>query len=111
MIWIPVIVVLQHFILFRMYFAGHLDGGADNVGTTSSGNTDKSSDTAGTLIFAGFSLANMYANVTGFAFLTGMSSAVDTLASQHNGAKCYEVRHAVHQANKVTRITSGTPFA
>jgi len=61
-----------------MYYAGHLEG--------SGGDPD-----AGTVIFAGISLANMYANVTGFAFLIGMSSAVDTLASQQNGAQRYEV--------------------
>ena len=64
--------------LHRMYFAGHLDtSSADGLDITS--------------VFAAISLANMYANVTGFAFLNGMSTAVDTLASQSNGARRYEV--------------------
>lgn len=36
--------------------------------------------------FAGISLANMFANVTCLSLLIGMSSAVETLGSQHNGA-------------------------
>ena len=62
--------------LSRMYYAGHLQ----EVGVNTR-----------TVTFAGISLANMYANVTGFAFLVGMSSAVDTAASQLNGAQRYEV--------------------
>ena len=62
--------------LSRMYYAGHLQEAGVNTRTVT---------------FAGISLANMYANVTGFAFLVGMSSAVDTAASQLNGAQRYEV--------------------
>lgn len=38
------------------------------------------------VVFAGISLANMFANVTCLSLLIGMSSAVETLGSQHNGA-------------------------
>jgi MATE family multidrug resistance protein len=40
-------------------------------------------------VFAGISLANMFANVSCLSVLIGMSSAVETLASQHNGAGNY----------------------
>jgi hypothetical protein len=38
------------------------------------------------VVFAGISLANMFVNVTCMSLLLGMSSAVETLGSQHNGA-------------------------
>lgn len=38
------------------------------------------------VVFAGVSLGNMFANVTCFSLLIGMSSAIETLGSQHNGA-------------------------
>ena len=38
------------------------------------------------IVFAGISLANMFANVSCLSLLIGMSSAVETLGSQHNGA-------------------------
>lgn len=38
------------------------------------------------VVFAGISLGNMFANVTCFSLLIGMSSAIETLGSQHNGA-------------------------
>eukprot|EP00596_Hydrurales_sp_CCMP1899_P009553 CAMPEP_0119036386 /NCGR_PEP_ID=MMETSP1177-20130426/4087_1 /TAXON_ID=2985 /ORGANISM="Ochromonas sp, Strain CCMP1899" /LENGTH=167 /DNA_ID=CAMNT_0006996213 /DNA_START=300 /DNA_END=800 /DNA_ORIENTATION=+ len=41
-------------------------------------------------VFAGISLANMFANVSCMSLMIGMSSAVETLASQHNGAKRYQ---------------------
>lgn len=66
-----------------MYFAGHLDNDESEGEGEGEGK--------GTVTFAGISLANMFINVTGFAFLTGMSTAVDTVASQQNGAKRYEV--------------------
>lgn len=78
-----------------MYFAGNLDdedvGSSGSSGKVAEEIINETSESAGTVIFAGISLANMYANVTGFAFLTGMSTAVETMASQHNGAKRYEV--------------------
>lgn len=40
-------------------------------------------------VFAGIALAIMYYNVTCRSLLIGMTSAVDTLASQHNGARNY----------------------
>jgi MATE family multidrug resistance protein len=41
-------------------------------------------------VFAGVSLANMFANVSCLSVLIGMSSAVETLGSQHNGAGNYK---------------------
>jgi len=41
------------------------------------------------IVFAGISLGNMFANVTCFSLLIGMSSAIETLGSQHNGAGMY----------------------
>jgi Na+-driven multidrug efflux pump len=41
------------------------------------------------VIFAGISLANMYANVSCFSVLEGMSAALETLGSQYNGAEDY----------------------
>lgn len=41
-------------------------------------------------VFAGVSLANMFANVSCLSLLIGMSSAVETLGSQHNGAGNYK---------------------
>lgn len=38
------------------------------------------------VVFAGISLANMFVNVSCLSLLIGMSSAVETLGSQHNGA-------------------------
>lgn len=40
-------------------------------------------------VFAGVSLANMFANVSCLSILIGMSGAVETLGSQHNGAGNY----------------------
>jgi MATE family multidrug resistance protein len=40
-------------------------------------------------VIAGVCLANMFANVSCRSVLVGMTSAVETLASQHNGAKNY----------------------
>lgn len=55
-----------------MYFAGHLSSKVDDP-----------------TVFAGISMANMFANVSCFSLLIGMTSSVETLASQHNGAKNY----------------------
>jgi hypothetical protein len=38
------------------------------------------------VVFAGISLANMFVYVTRLSLLLGMSSAVETLGSKHNGA-------------------------
>eukprot|EP01038_Epipyxis_sp_PR26KG_P016448 gene16448-22431_t len=43
-----------------------------------------------TVVFAGVSLANMFANVSCLSILIGMSGAVETLGSQHNGAGNYK---------------------
>ena len=73
-----------------MYFAGNLQ---DDSFVKVSDENEGEKVSNGTIIFAGISLANMYANVTGFAFLCGMSSAVETVASQQNGAKRYKVSY------------------
>jgi len=41
-------------------------------------------------VFAGVSLANMYANVTFLSIIVGLSGSVETLGSQQNGAKNYK---------------------
>jgi MATE family multidrug resistance protein len=56
-----------------MYFAGHI--------TTSVEDT--------TVIFAGVSLGQMFANVSWFSIISGMTSALETLGAQNNGAKNY----------------------
>ncbi|CAM9280269.1 unnamed protein product, partial [Ectocarpus fasciculatus] len=53
-----------------LYFAGHLSSEADDP-----------------TIFAGISMANMFANVSCFSILIGMTSSVETLGSQNNGAR------------------------
>lgn len=55
-----------------MYFAGHLSSKAEDP-----------------TVFAGISMANMFANVSCFSILIGMTSSVETLASQNNGAQNY----------------------
>jgi multidrug resistance protein, MATE family len=40
-------------------------------------------------VFAAVSLANMFCNMTFLSLLIGLSTAVETLGSQHNGAKNY----------------------
>ena len=52
------------------------------------------------IVFAGISLGNMFANVTCFSLLIGMSSAIETLGSQHNGAGMYHsfTYHTLMQA-------------
>lgn len=42
------------------------------------------------IVFAGISLGNMFASVTCFSLLVGMSSAIETLGSQHNGAGMHD---------------------
>jgi Na+-driven multidrug efflux pump len=58
----------------QLIFASHFNGGGLDEST----------------VFAGISLANMFANVSCMSLMIGMSSAVETLASQHNGAKRYQ---------------------
>ncbi len=41
------------------------------------------------VVFAGVSLANLYANVSCFSILEGVSTALETLGSQRNGAGDY----------------------
>lgn len=66
---------LNNFI--TMAFAGHFT-------------TANPSGTQSNIIFAGIALSIMYANVTFSSLMIGMSSAIDTLASQHYGAGNYE---------------------
>lgn len=47
-------------------------------------------DGSDTTVFDGISLSNMYCNVTFLSLLIGLSSAIETLGSQHNGAKNYK---------------------
>jgi MATE family multidrug resistance protein len=42
------------------------------------------------IVFAGISLASMFANVSCLSILVGMSGALETLGSQHNGSGNYE---------------------
>lgn len=39
-----------------------------------------------TYMMSGISLATLFVNVTGYSLIDGMSGAMDTLGSQHNGA-------------------------
>ena len=43
----------------------------------------------GSMVFAGVSLSNMFANVTCLSLLVGMTAGIETLASQYNGAQQY----------------------
>lgn len=52
-------------------------------------------------VFAGVSMANMFANVSCFSILSGMTGAVETLASQNNGAKNYRAVGLVLQRSIV----------
>lgn len=56
-----------------MYFAGHITASVEDT----------------TVIFAGISLGQMFANVSWFSVLSGMTSALETLGAQNNGAKNY----------------------
>jgi MATE family multidrug resistance protein len=58
--------------LINLSFAGHYD--VINGGSS---------------IFAGFSLANMFSNMTMFSIMVGMTTAIDTLGSQYNGSGNY----------------------
>lgn len=50
-------------------------------------------------IFAGIALSNVLANVTGVSIMYGMGSVLETIASQHNGARRYkEVGFALQRA-------------
>lgn len=42
-----------------------------------------------TVVFAGISMSNMFINVSFLSLLIGMTTSVETLCSQHNGAKNY----------------------
>ena len=57
-----------------MFFAGHLSTASQD-----------------TTIFAGISMATMFANVSWFSLVSGMTTALETLGSQNNGAKNYRL--------------------
>jgi multidrug resistance protein, MATE family len=65
-----------------MYFAGILSERTENQN-----------------IFAGISLASTFANLSFSSIMEGFSSAIESLSSQHNGAKNYpEVGYTLHQS-------------
>jgi len=67
------------------------------VGLMFSGHVKTSSNEEHTYILAGFSIGTMFGNITGFSILIGMSSAVETLAAQYNGAGDYKMVGSVLQ--------------
>eukprot|EP01032_Pedospumella_encystans_P022742 gene22742-25762_t len=62
------------------------------------------------IVFAGISLGNMFANVTCFSLLIGMSSAIETLGSQHNGAGNYEKVGLVFQRSCLILLIMTIPM-
>ncbi|MQM06396.1 hypothetical protein Taro_039219 [Colocasia esculenta] len=58
----------------------------------------------GDLELAGSTLANSWATVTGFAFLTGLSGALETLCGQGYGAKLYSLLGVYLQSSMVTSL-------
>lgn len=62
------------------------------------------------IVFAGISLANMFANVTCQSLIVGMSGAIETLGSQNNGAGRYkEVGYILQRAYCIISCFAG-PF-
>lgn len=86
---------LNNFI--TMAFAGHFTT-ANPTGTQSN------------VIFAGIALSIMYANVTFSSLMIGMSSAIDTLASQHYGAGNYSEVGVVLQRSCLICLTVALPL-
>ncbi|GMN75651.1 hypothetical protein TIFTF001_056640, partial [Ficus carica] len=56
----------------------------------------------GQLELAGATLANSWATVTGFAFMVGLSGAIETLCGQGFGAKLYNILGIHLQAACIT---------
>jgi len=79
-------VVLSYFIMMggnfiNLIFAGHYkDESVEKNGDNSGDST----------IFAGVSLCNMFISVSYLSIMIGMTSAIETLGSQHNGAGHYK---------------------
>tara|TARA_A100001015_G_scaffold110318_1_gene122414 strand:- start:743 stop:2398 length:1656 start_codon:yes stop_codon:yes gene_type:complete len=81
--------VLGNFILLA--FAGHVH--------------EDGLDISPGVVFAGISLTNLYCNVTFRSVIIGMTGAVETLASQNNGAKNYvEVGVTLQRSVVVTLV-------
>jgi hypothetical protein len=79
-----------------MIFAGHMTikEGSDSA------ITDSNLTITPVMVFAAVSLANMFANVSCMSVLIGMSGAVETLASQSNGAGIYlSIYLSLHVSN------------
>jgi MATE family multidrug resistance protein len=62
------------------------------------------------VIFAGISLATMFVNISFFSLIFGMSSAVDTLASQHFGAGNYSEVGLVLQRSCLVSLVISIPL-
>ena len=77
-----------------LYFAGHLSSEANDP-----------------TIFAGISMANMFANVSCFSILIGMTSSVETLGSQNNGARNFREVGLVLQRSVFVLSTMLVPIA
>jgi Na+-driven multidrug efflux pump len=78
----------------NMYFAGHI--------TTTDGND--------ATVFAGVSVATMFANITMLSIFIGMTSAVETLASQANGNKDYKEVGIILQRSIAILSTMSIPL-
>lgn len=67
-------------------------------------------DNSQSVVFAGVSLSNMFANVSGLSILIGMTTAVETLGSQHNGAGNYREVGVVLQRSLLILSTLCLPI-
>ena len=61
-------------------------------------------------VFAGISLANMFANISYVSLLVGMSGAVETLGSQLNGAENYRMVGVVLQRSILILVCMSLPI-
>ena len=61
-------------------------------------------------VFAGVSLANMFANISHVSLIVGMSGAVETLGSQLNGAENYRMVGVVLQRSILILATMSVPI-
>ena len=61
-------------------------------------------------VFAGISLANMFANVSYVSLLVGMSGAVETLASNLNGAGSHRMVGVVLQRSVLILASMSLPI-
>ncbi|KAF1891213.1 hypothetical protein Lal_00001355 [Lupinus albus] len=65
----------------------------------------------GELALSGTSIASSFASVTGFTFLIGMASALETLCGQSYGAKQYRMLGIHMQRSMFTLMIVGIPIA